>query len=95
MIKPVQFSFTPIKVRGNGAAFTVTVTYPDGSTKTVGTVRDIYIRHMNRRGWDAAAPDGHRAVHDHRWQAALALTWEGYGKSPFPYPASRRHEVEA
>lgn len=86
-----QFRFEPI-AKGRNPLFRVTVEGSDG--QVIGTVRDFYIRHMHRRGWEATGVDGaHLAVHEHRWQAALALTWNRQGVAPFPIAPSRRAEV--
>jgi hypothetical protein len=88
----LQYQFTALTNRR--PLFQVSVTYPDGTVKVLGTVRHFHIRHMERDGWEASGKDGHRAVHEHRWQAALALCWDGQGAPPFPFQSSRRAEVE-
>lgn len=56
----------------------------------VGVVRELRIRHLGGQiGWEATGLDGsHRAVHEHRWQAAWALTWDGKG---YPFPVTARN----
>jgi hypothetical protein len=36
-------------------------------------------------GWEAIGADGHRGVHEHRYQAGKALIWDGKG---YPFPMS-------
>ena len=59
--------------------------------RSVGTIRYIYGRHVEMYGWEANGPDGHRAVHVHRWQALWALTWDRTG---YPFPVHSSHERE-
>jgi hypothetical protein len=89
-MKPLIYHFEALIART--PTFRVSVTRPDGTVDTVGTVRHFYIRHMEMHGWEATGPDGHLAVHEHRWQAAWALTWNRRGY-PFPLAASRQREV--
>jgi hypothetical protein len=87
------YSFHEIESRKN-PLYEVSVADLDGQQRVIGTVRDFYISHMGRRGWEATGLAGdHRAVHEHRWQAVWALTWNGSGY-PFPVPASKRREIE-
>jgi hypothetical protein len=92
----VRYDFLPLSSRRGQELYAVRTTAPDGTVKPLGTVKWFKIRHMNRFGWEATAPDGrHRAVHNERWQAALALAWDGKGVFPAPFVKSRRAEVEA
>jgi hypothetical protein len=63
--------------------------------KHVGTVFDIYVTHLEQSAWEANGFDGHRGVHQHQWQAALALSWDPTVEADqSPYKAARRREVE-
>lgn len=90
MAKPREYYFT--KLADHQPTFRVSVTQPDGALMSVGTVRYFYIRHMKQHGWEATGPDGHLAVHEHRWQAAWALTWDRQGY-PFPLVSSRQRDM--
>jgi len=82
-----EFDFEDIS--GKRPRFRVTGRYPDGTTKVLGQVEELWIRHLRRTGWQATGVDGsHRAVHDARWQAAWALGWDGIG---YPFPVSSRY----
>jgi hypothetical protein len=84
---PLHYHFTPLQRQ----TFNVAVER-NGVLEAVGTVRNFYIRHLERHGWEATGPDGHLAVHEHRWQAAWALTWNRKGY-PFPVAASHQREM--
>jgi hypothetical protein len=59
----------------------------DGSVTLLGEIEYRKIPHLQQYGWEATGVDGsHRAVHDERWQAALALAWDGTG---YPFPMIR------
>jgi hypothetical protein len=81
----IHLSFTSLgrsRYRVNGR-------YADGSRRLLGRVERRWFRHLQQYGWEATGADGsHRAVHEFRWQAAWALTWNGIG---YPFPVSRAH----
>jgi hypothetical protein len=68
--------------------FQVSGEFADRSA-VLGTIEYIFIRHLKQHGWNATGVDGsHRAVHEHKWQAALALAWVGADTS-YPNPIRR------
>lgn len=95
MVK-VRYDFLPLPAPRRGEKlFSVQTTAADGQVTALGTVKWFKIRHMDRWGWEATLRTGqHRAVHNERWQAALALAWDGKGVFPAPFRQSRRAEVE-
>jgi hypothetical protein len=62
--------------------------HPDGRISNLGFVTLKYFRHLRMSAWEATGTDGHRAVHEHHWQAVWALTWDETG-SPFPVTSNR------
>ena len=76
--RPAKIDYEAIA--GKRPRFRVTGCYRDGSTKTLGRVEQRWFRHIRQYGWEATAADGsHRAVHEHRWQAAAALALDNTG----------------
>ena len=67
--------------------FRVRGRHQDGSVTVLGEIKFIKIRHLRQSAWEATGLDGsHRAVHAEKWQAALALAWDGTG---YPFPIIR------
>jgi hypothetical protein len=62
-------------------------TAADGSTKALGVAEFKKVRHIPDPCWEVTAPDGHRGMHDFRWQAEEALMWDGNG---YPFPFTRK-----
>ncbi len=60
--------------------------HPDGRISNLGFVPLKYFRHLRMSAWEATGTDGHRAVHEHHWQAVWALTWD----ETAPHSRSRR-----
>lgn len=89
MKQPLQYQFDVLTNRTPKVQ--VSVRSSNGNLRIVGTVEYLYIRHLKRSGWEATGPDGHLAVHEHRWQAAWALTWDRKG---YPFPVAASHERE-
>ena len=51
--------------------------------------------HLREPDWGATGSDGHRAEHEHWWQAVWAATvWDGKGY-PFPVARSREQLIRA
>ncbi len=72
----MEFRFT--RIAGKKPIYSVSL----GET-VVGMVERFFVRHLQMEGWEATASDGHRGVHEHRWQAAGALVAD-LTKYPFP-----------
>ena len=84
----VEFSYVDISDR-RGPCFRVSGRFPDGTSRLLGEVRQRWFRHIQQLAWEATGADqSHRAVHEERWQAEWALTWDGTG---YPFPVHPRH----
>jgi len=90
-MKKHQFIYIRTAVKGEKETFSVSVVHPDGTSTPVGTAIHWWIRHLEMMGWEGIGTEGdHRAVHQTRHQAALALIWDWDGKGyPNPFPMAR------
>jgi hypothetical protein len=61
--------------------------------RRLGQVESKWFAHVRQEAWEATGVDGHRSVHQHRWQAVWAVgCWDGTGY-PFPVSAKRRNDA--
>jgi hypothetical protein len=67
-----------------------------GEKQYLGTVQKIYVRHIGVHAWEATTDRGeHMAVHEHEWQAAVALksAMNGQFNPAFPIALSHKSKV--
>ena len=83
MAKKPSGTFRFTKVEGQKVIYSVTFVSADEHVSSIGTVEHRWYSHIKRMGWEATGNDGHRAVHDHRWQAAKALIVD---LTHYPFP---------
>ena len=87
-MRPVEFRFEDVSRRT--PRYRV-YTIRGGVETDAGVIELRRVPHLEHGGaqvhlWRATGHDGHRAFHEHSWQAALALAWDGTG---YPFPFAR------